>query len=321
MKVRLQKLADFLFVALVIVMSWVTISDFLGLRLVHPDRLPIVRYLKSAGATSKCLVCVVDNSFDQDDKEIMQRVLPVSGRFLNGLQEKTFSDGESSHGTMVARVVGKILPDASFLFIRIFSKRGEGGLFVDPEYCADAICDMGVKVMVISLEFYAYHWALNFTRRALDRGMIVVYSGTNNPKPIEEAASITALAQLNEGRPGCAIWVGADFLPGYPAIFASYPTTHLMRKWFFSAPGVNVETGAGVGNGASFAAPVVAGVVCLLIGLFPDASPKEIIRILRYISDNSVGRSVWHSPNKSFQYILDYVNSTILRTGLKSSFI
>jgi hypothetical protein len=94
-----------------------------------------------------------------------------------------------------------------------------------------------------------------------------------------------------------------------PAIIAVSATTSsdVKASWSsygdyidVSAPGVSIQTttnGGGYGSvsGTSYASPVTAGVVALIMGANPDLSPDEVETILEASADNPVGTSDWHA--------------------------
>lgn len=265
---------------------------------VQVERLPVVRYLQSFAKQPKALMGVLDCSFDEKDGAFMSLVYPWSRRFLptGGTMSDSRQEGESyMHGSMVIRILSKILPGFKFLCVRITDDVQTYS--TDPIVCADDMHRLGVKIVIASLEFRRHDWVVPFSQRALELGMIVVYAAANKRMPVERLPGVPYLAELNSMYPGCVLWVGGDIMPAMRHKISGYPTTDSLKEWFFSAPGVNVESGLGVHTGSSVAAPIVAGVLGLLMELFPSATPKELVQILRELSKTPIGitaPSIWY---------------------------
>jgi thermitase len=128
------------------------------------------------------------------------------------------------------------------------------------------------------------------------------------------SSSISSAAQYMRNKNGVVVVAagndGAD--PGWgdnPAIISVSATTSGDGKASWSnygsyidvaAPGAGIMTttnGGGYGSvsGTSFASPVTAGLIALIMGANPDLSPDEIESILETSADDLVSGSDWHA--------------------------
>lgn len=184
------------------------------------------------------------------------------------------------HGTMVAGLIRVAAPGASIMPLRVFDGSGSGHIYdiVDAIYYA---VDHGADVINMSFSMDASSQEL---RRALkyagDHGVITVAAAGNNGESslvfpagyssVVGVASTTEDDQLSEfTNYGAAL---VDLAAPGDGIVSAFPGDHYAAGW-----------------GTSFATPLVAGTVALLVPLFDlDASGNDAQALLSDVYHGSV---------------------------------
>ncbi len=219
-----------------------------------------------------------------------------------------------NHGLHVLSIMaGKIegqytgsAPDAGYYLFLTEDQRSEYPVEADYWICAAELADsLGADIVQSSLGYYYFdnpamsytHTQLNGTTRismaasmAVAKGMVVVNSAGN------EAANPWRYVIMPSDSPDI-LTVGAVSGSGERASFSSegYPDYHITKPDVM-AMGLNtgiVTTGnrIGVGNGTSYACPLVSGLAACLWQAAPQKSAREIIQIIRQSG------SQWQTPN------------------------
>lgn len=280
---------------------------YIGIRKREIDvaELPVVRYLHSLGANYDGRIGIVDFAFNEHDAYFKRLLVPeVHKEFLVHERERSLdlpeeyqckdNSGLDIHGALMARVIHRIAPSARFVCARISMDPAQ---IINPEFCANRMNELGVRVINISLEFHepGKQWILRFAEAALEHGMMIVFSSTNSRLPLEVGVYAQEIIALNKRLPGFAIWIGADTRPGVRSRSSAYPVKTESFEYFFTAA-TRVDTGIMPATGSSPSAAVVSGIVACLLDLYPEATPKEILELLRKLSVSTAvpAASLWN---------------------------
>lgn len=230
------------------------------------------------------VVAVVDSGVDGTHPDLRGRVLP-GAQFLDPTVESSTGNGWNDrfgHGTAVAGIIGAgvdngvgmagIARGARILPVRVLDSTGQGS-------------DVNVARGIV--------WAVDHGARVVNLSL-----GDSHPSDVEEAAlqyanahDVTVVASAGNSAtsgnpvmypaayPG-VIAVGADDGSGHAASFSEHGAFVDL-----SAPGVGVvvtepNSGYGIGDGTSFAAPAVTAAAALLRGNLPALSAEAARRLL-----------------------------------------
>lgn len=240
--------------------------------------------VEQAWATSTgsgIVVAVLDTGTQLDHPDLVGQFLERDGRvvasdLVDGDADPTDHNG---HGTIVAGLVAAaagngegvagVAPDARLLPVRVLDRDGRGTAAVVDRGIRFAV-DNGADVVNLSLEVEEGPGGsiatapVDAIRYAWDNGVVVVASSGN---------SGAGTAGYPAGTP--VLLVGATDRDDVPAAFSDAgpldgvvaPGVEMVSTWCRSddAGGCDPATPYGLGSGTSFAAPVVSGVVALLL--------------------------------------------------------
>ncbi len=176
------------------------------------------------------------------------------------------------HGTAVAGIIAKIAPNARIIDIRILDTRGEGS----------AACFIHALDMAVRRKWKVINMSLAMSRRFADaarplceaawhQGQVLVSAARNMPRPdlglpAEFATSISVNSDKFDNPRGFR------FQPGEIIEFVA------------CGEAVTVPAKGGgytLGNGTSFAAPVMSAICSVLLGAFPGLLPFEVRSVLK----------------------------------------
>lgn len=229
------------------------------------------------------------------------------------------------HGTVVAGIIGAKLNNSvgvagiaggsnkagvKLMSVVVDGYQYTGTLGVCPDHVPTAILpdaiiyavDRGAKIINMSFgvsETSAIDSAISY---AIDHGVTLV-AGAGNTDPNGDSVSYPASNPL-------VISVGATNMNGQKANFSNYGT-----NLFISAPGVSMYSTLpndsygyfGNGNGTSFAAPVICGVIALMLSVNPSLTPAQIKNILSSTADETGGYT--YTNGKSLELGYGQVNA------------
>jgi subtilisin family serine protease len=180
------------------------------------------------------------------------------------------ADEGTGHGTMVAGIVHLVAPGAKLLPVRVLDDEGRGLTFQVAKGIRYAI-ETGAHVVNLSFGLDCESAILREEiTRATDAGLILVAAAGND-------GSDTPIYPANDPLAICV--AGLDSLD-IKATFSSYG-----ESVDISAPAVGVystfkDGGYGIGDGTSFAAPIVSGQAALVRATNPDLSREEVEAIM-----------------------------------------
>jgi type VII secretion-associated serine protease mycosin len=231
---------------------------------------------RTKGSTSQ-VVAVVDSGVDTTHPDLRGRT--VAG--YNALAPGTAPTDDNGHGTMVAGVAAANTDNADGVAGAAWTARVMPVKVLDAEgvgYDSDVAegvvwaADHGARIINLSLggpgDGPVLHDAVRY---ATGKGAVVVVAAGNDGD---------GRAQYPAAYPE-VVAVGATDAAGRLTDFSSY------GDWIdVAAPGAGiVSTGPGggyyVGDGTSFAAPVVSGTVALVRTLYPSLTPAQVLSRLR----------------------------------------
>jgi len=230
------------------------------------------------------LVGVVDSGIDATHPDLLGHV--VNG--YNFREEKREVIDRDGHGTAVASCIGANSNDGQGMAginwnVRfINTKAGEASLyFFDVARAIIFAADNGARVINGSygggFAAFAEEIAIEY---AQSKNVVMVFSSGNDG---------SSAVRYPAGLPG-VISVGASDINDRIVDFSSYgPNTSLV------APGAGIwmaKTGGGYvsENGTSFSAPMVTGVVSLMLSVNPNLTPAQVKTILEGTSDDITGQ-------------------------------
>lgn len=242
---------------------------------------------------------------------------------------------EDTHGMNVLSIIGGEMPneytgtapDANFWLLRTEDAYSETPIEPDYWICAAEFADSaGVDIINTSLGYYEFDVpTLSYTRLDMD-------GSTRISQASEIAAAKGMVLVTSAGNEGNNYWhyiaapadarnilsVGAIAADSTKASFSSYgPTFDGRIKPEVSAMGVSIavqNTTGGIsrGNGTSFSAPVIAGMVACLWQAYPGKTASEIREIVissanqSNIPDNELGYGI---PNFELAYKTDITST------------
>ncbi len=296
--------------------------------------------LHSSGYRGKgMIIAVIDGGFYKVDSYSAFDSLWLNNRIIAWYDftepyNPAFFNGDS-HGMSVLSIMGGNIPgefvgtapEASFLLLRSEVSQSENLIeeawwILAAEYADSA----GADVINTSLGYSTFDdLTMNYSisdmngrtaistlaaEKAFSKGMIIVVSaGNEGNKPW---GKITSPSDGNH-----VLAVGAIDSSKYLAPFSSFgPTTDLRIKPDVVAVGVEtaIITSSGVpgnGNGTSYSAPQIAGMISCLWQALPEKTNLEIIDAVRRSS------SMYYTPNNFFGYGVP--NFTLALNQLSSS--
>jgi subtilisin family serine protease len=227
-------------------------------------------------------IAVLDTGVDGSHPDLKGRVIRgvictagQDGKVDIQESDPTANNDMQGHGTGVASIIARIAPNVSIIDVRVLGVGAVGTADAFIAGCDHAV-DSEAQVLNMSLAL-----AMKFVPRltplcdaAYRKGTIIVASRRNSPLGDDEgypASLIPCIGVDNAGRGPAPVW--------------SYQTEVIE----YTAHGEDVATAAAGGgyttmSGASFATPIVAGFVCLLLGAYPGLRPFEVKAILKALA-------------------------------------
>jgi len=243
------------------------------------------------------IVAVVDTGVDYEHPDLKNKV--IKGYDFVNIDSDPMDD--NGHGTMVAGIIGAetnngegiagVCWNCRVLAVKVLNDEGLGYY----SWIADGIqyaVEQGARVVNLSLggstPSFILEDALSY---ATNNNAIVVAAAGNESSQLLYPAAYS---------PKC-ISVGATDYSDLRAYFSNFgPNLDI------AAPGVEIlSTFPGnnyaIGDGTSFAAPIVSGAVGLLISLKPNLTPDQIRKAIIYTADDVNSNSL-----PGFDYYLGY---------------
>ncbi len=248
------------------------------------------------------VVAVVDTGVAYNHPDLKGKVIKGYD-FINSDEDPKDDNG---HGTMVAGIIAAktdngegiagVCWGCKIMAIKAFDARGLGTYSEMADGMEYAI-ERGAKVINISAggtsPSLVLEEALN---KAEENGVVVVASAGNEGGALLYPAAYS---------PKC-ISVGASDYEDKKAGFSNYgPHLDLV------APGVSILStfpgGYAIGDGTSFAAPIVSGAVGLLLSLKPNLTPEQVRKAIIYTTDDVNSESL-----PGFDYYMGYGRANLL---------
>ena len=171
------------------------------------------------------------------------------------------------HGSMVAGLVRLVAPEATLLPVRILDDEGRGDAFRVVQGIRFAV-DNGADVINLSLGApYTIAIVRKAVQAAHDAGVLVVASAGNNDQPgpaycpanVPEAIMVTGVDPTD---------VKASFADYHPSVAISAPSVGLRSAYPFGS--------WAIGDGCSFATPLVSGGAALIRSVRPEVDPASL---------------------------------------------
>lgn len=185
-----------------------------------------------------------------------------------------------AHGTEVSGVVVAVSPNIELWHYRVDFSDGAGGM--NPISAITAAYQDGMDVINISFgagfgtPFNPLDAVVNLA--VLDGVVVVAASGNAGEGGLDSPASASLAITVGAGHSGGWSSDWGDTLRPYSSI-GPVPITEHIKPDIIAPSGLNTPTidgGYRTADGTSFSAPVISGLVALLIEAFPDASTGEI---------------------------------------------
>jgi subtilisin family serine protease len=224
------------------------------------------------------VVGVVDSGIDGSHPDLKGRVLKgaiyeadADGHVTETETDPTANNDTYGHGTGVASIIARIAPHARFMDYRVLggNNRGSGDALVAGFEQAVRGNARLLNMSLAASEKYVPRMAV-IAEEAYRKGMTIVAARRNLPLQDEgfPAALIPCVGVDNEGKGPEPEWLYRNDVIEYAAHGVDVPV---------AAPGGGYTSL----TGTSFATPIMAGYVCLLLGAFPDLRPFEVKAILK----------------------------------------
>ncbi len=248
------------------------------------------------------VVAVVDTGVAYNHPDLKGKVIKGYD-FINSDEDPRDDHG---HGTMVAGIIGAktnngkgmagICWKCKIMAIKIFDAHGLGTYSEIADGIEYAV-ERGVKVINLSGGGYKPSLVLEeAVKRAADNNVVLVAASGNDAGALLYPAAYSPLC----------ISVGASDPEDKKAWFSNFgPHLDLV------APGVSILStypgGYAVGDGTSFAAPIISGAAALLLSLKPNLTPDQVRKALIYTTDDVNGESL-----PGFDYYMGYGRANFL---------
>jgi hypothetical protein len=233
-------------------------------------------------------VAVVDTGVDLEHPDLKERL--VQGK--NILNPSKPPQDDYGHGTNVAGLIaavadnGKgiagIAPNVRIMPVKAIDSDGHG----DEEKLGEGVryaVDHGAKIIVLSLGLNLYSTFLSeIVDYAEQKGVLLVAATGNEGKPVKYPAAYGTVVAVG----------GASVAKTYKTMSNFGPEIDLIAPWYV----YTTANGGGYAHkeGTSMAAPQVAAVAALMLGLNPNLTPQDIRERLRQTAD-PVGGGGWNS--------------------------
>lgn len=265
------------------------------------------------GATGEgIVVAVLDSGIDGSHPDLARRIVPGGYNFLDGNARLDDLD-PVSHGTHIAGTIaaarnGTGVQGVAYKAGILPLKVHDSTRFADDAVLGEAYryaIDRGARVIntswgsryeitdrPITEDWVAANRSdlLAALRRANRSDVISVWSTGNQaqPDPAVEAGLPALFPDLED------TWLAVTAIdPSGGSIATSANRCGVAAAWCVAAPGVNIVStvamadgdadgpATGARSGTSMAAAHASGAVALLIGRFPDLTPRQVVRILK----------------------------------------
>ena len=244
-------------------------------------------------------VAVIDYDFNQYHEDITSNVVATYNVDTNSTEVRKY---ESDHGTGVASIIAGSYNDIGTLgvapntqLILIDANLSDNASKIKAFYKAKAL---GAKVISCSWGTLDVSYSLAKTIKELyDDNITVIFSSGNNMQDLDQSYYYEDEAELDT-----VIGVGASTESNIKADYSNYGD-----KIDILAPG-GIGSGGIVAakyyntytdkfNGTSASAPVVAGVVALMLEVNPKLTPKQIREILTKTADKIDSANAYYDTN------------------------
>lgn len=215
-------------------------------------------------------VAVVDTGVNANHEYLQGRVEPTRIN-TSSSGARNSSDDDNGHGTQVASViVDATLSNIIIRPYKVLDKHGTG-TFASVAAGINCAVNDGVDVINVSIGFYEHSDTLKAAvDYAHEKDIIVVSSaGNDNTDAPSYPSSYTNV-----------IRVAATNQNNVAANFSNYGSIDI------GAPGVSImvadyKSGYLTASGTSLASPLVASVAAVILSITPDASPEDVIELIK----------------------------------------
>lgn len=241
----------------------------------------------SAAELAPVKVAVLDSGIDASHPDLAGKVergviceADTEGKVDVRVSDPAANNDTYGHGTGVASIISRIAPNARFIDVRVLggNNRGSGeALVAGFEHAVDGEAQMMNMSLAVSDKYLP---RLNpICDKAYRKGTVIVASRRNLPLQ-------------DDGYPAALIpCVGVDNAGAGPEAEWKF-RRHVIE---YAAHGVNVPVAAAGGGyttmtGTSFATPIMAGFVCLLLGAYPGLRPFEVKSVLKALAADEDAR-------------------------------
>ncbi|MER9216810.1 S8 family serine peptidase [Mesorhizobium sp. M0663] len=238
----------------------------------------------AAGALQPVRVAVLDSGIDASHTDLRNRVESAvicsadeKGSVAITPSDPTANNDTYGHGTAVASIIARIAPNATLIDVRVLggNKPGSPDAFLGGIDFANSTDAQIMNMSVAVGESYLPR-LIPLTEKAYRRGKIIVAATRNRPLEDEgyPASIVACIGVGNAGRGREDIWrFRRDIIE-------------------FMGHGVDVPVAVAGGgyatqSGTSFATPIIAGLIALLLGAHSGLSPFDVKAILKAFAANA----------------------------------
>ncbi|WP_274362472.1 S8 family peptidase [Paenibacillus thermotolerans] len=226
-------------------------------------------------------VAIVDSGIDLNHPDLKDRL--VEGK--NILEPAKPPQDDHGHGTNVAGIIAAIrnnekgiagiAPNVNLMPVKAIGSDGKG----DEEHLGEGIkyaIDHGADIIVLSLGLNLYSTYLyEIVNEAEQKGVLLIAATGNEGQTVKYPAAYPTVVGVG----------GASVTNEYKAMSNYGPEVDLIAPWYVYTTAVG---GRYVyKEGTSMAAPQVAAVAALILGLEPDLKPYEVRNRLRQSAETS----------------------------------
>ena len=215
-------------------------------------------------------IAVVDTGVNANHEYLEGRVEPTKIN-TSSSGTRNSSDDDNGHGTQVASVIADAtLSNIIIKPYKVLDKHGTG-TFASVAAGINCAVNDGVDVINVSIGFYEHSETLKAAvDNAYEKEIIVVSSAGNDrtdaPSYPSSYPNVIRVAATNQNN------VVANF-SNYGEIDIGAPGVSVMVA--------NYKSGYQTASGTSLASPLVASVAAVIMSIIPDASPEDIINIIK----------------------------------------
>ena len=233
-------------------------------------------------------------------------------------RKKPYDD--NGHGTHILGIIGGnlmqygfygVAPGCKFHVYKILNEKGTGKIQVLTNAIWDVIASLsyskiriinisiGVEQSLVSDDYLMLNHAID---EAWKRGVVIVTAAGNNG-PGENTVTLPGVNK-RVITVGCSDDSSKGFLGGLKKGYSGIgPTNSCVIKPEILVPGTNVRscgiqssTSFAIKSGTSMAAPVVTGIIALLLEKYPDMTPNEVkLKIYHSVTKIKGNDNCWGS--------------------------